>query len=95
MWCFASNQIAHGLLCCCVQIHRMVIQGGEFRTEGSLKPKEVVSLLLDDAEVETRCEWRVGQSTLRRLCSLTSWAVCLVCCSAGSSGGAPTGGGDP
>ena len=33
----------------------MVIQGGEFRTEGSLKPKEVVSLLLDDAEVETRC----------------------------------------
>ena len=53
---FASNQIAHGLLCHCVQIHRMVIQGGEFRTEGSLKPKEVVSLLLDDAEVETRCE---------------------------------------
>ena len=39
----------------CAQIHRMVIQGGEFKSD-TLKPKEVVSLLLDDAEVETKCE---------------------------------------
>merc|ERR1712012_1482765 len=35
------------------EIHRMVIQGGSFKGKsGDLKPKEVVSLLLDDEEEE-------------------------------------------
>lgn len=33
----------------------MVISGGQFRPD-ALKPKEVVSLLLDDAEMETKCK---------------------------------------
>ena len=36
----------------------MIITGGEFRPD-SLKPKEVVSLLLDDEEMEARCKYRV------------------------------------
>jgi DNA helicase INO80 len=32
----------------------MVISGGQFRPD-ALKPKEVVSLLLDDAEMESKC----------------------------------------
>ena len=34
----------------------MVISGGHFKPE-ALKPKEVVSLLLDDAELECKCEF--------------------------------------
>ena len=60
----------------CAQIHRMVIQGGEFRPEGSLKPKEVVSLLLDDAEVETRCECCV---LVCALVPCATWWSALVC----------------
>ena len=33
----------------------MVISGGQFRPD-ALKPKEVVSLLLDDAEMESKCK---------------------------------------
>lgn len=33
----------------------MVISGGNFRPD-QLKPKEVVSLLLDDDEIEKKCE---------------------------------------
>lgn len=33
----------------------MVISGGNFKPD-SLKPKEVVSLLLDDEEIEQKCE---------------------------------------
>ena len=33
----------------------MVIAGGDFKPD-TLKPKEVVSLLLDDEEMETRCK---------------------------------------
>ena len=33
----------------------MVISGGHFKPE-ALKPKEVVSLLLDDAELECKCK---------------------------------------
>ena len=33
----------------------MVISGGDFKPD-TLKPKEMVSLLLDDDEMETRCE---------------------------------------
>ena len=36
------------------QIQRMVISGGNFKPD-TLKPKEVVSLLLDD-DIETQCE---------------------------------------
>ena len=37
------------------QIQRMVISGADFKPD-ALKPKEMVSLLLDDDEMETRCE---------------------------------------
>lgn len=38
----------------------MVIAGGDFKPD-TLKPKEVVSLLLDDEEMETRCKhWESG-----------------------------------
>ena len=40
------------------EIHKMVIQGGSFKgaqkAGSDLRPKEVVSLLLDDEEIETR-----------------------------------------
>ena len=39
----------------CTQIQRMVISGGHFKPD-ALKPKEVVSLLLDDEELESKCE---------------------------------------
>ncbi len=38
----------------CVQIQKMVISGGHFRPD-DLKAKEMVSLLLDDDDMETRC----------------------------------------
>lgn len=34
----------------------MVISGGNFKPD-TLKPKEVVSLLLDDEEIVTKCEY--------------------------------------
>ena len=34
---------------------KMVISGGDFKPD-TLKPKEMVSLLLDDDEMETRCK---------------------------------------
>ena len=36
----------------------MVISGGNFRPD-TLKPKEVVSLLIDDDELQNKCEWAV------------------------------------
>lgn len=36
------------------QIQRMVISGGNFKPD-TLKPKEVVSLLLDDEEIDIKC----------------------------------------
>lgn len=46
------------------EIQKMVISGGDFKPE-TLKAKEMVSLLLDDEEMESRCEghtvdYRVG-----------------------------------
>ena len=38
-----------------LQIQRMVISGGNFKPD-TLKPKEVVSLLLDDEEIEAKCK---------------------------------------
>ena len=44
------------------EIHRMVIQGGSFKGKGGdLKPKEVVSLLLDDEEIEKRVRMKVEE----------------------------------
>lgn len=37
----------------------MVISGGNFKPD-TLKPKEVVSLLLDDEEIEMKCKLGVG-----------------------------------
>lgn len=39
------------------EIQKMVISGGDFKPE-ALKAKEMVSLLLDDDEMETRCKQR-------------------------------------
>lgn len=41
------------------QIQRMVISGGNFKPD-TLKPKEVVSLLLDDEEIEMKCEYELA-----------------------------------
>ena len=44
------------------EIHRMVIQGGSFKGKGGdLKPKEVVSLLLDDEEIERRVKVKMEE----------------------------------
>ena len=37
------------------QIQKMVISGGDFKPD-TLKTKEMVSLLLDDEEMKSRCE---------------------------------------
>ena len=50
-WLCDIVQVIAGLL----QIQRMVISGGNFSPD-ILKPKEVVSLLLDDDEMERKCE---------------------------------------
>ena len=39
----------------CLQIQKMVISGGDFKPD-TLKAKDMVSLLLHDDEMETRCE---------------------------------------
>ena len=47
------------------EIHRMVIQGGSFKGKGGdLKPKEVVSLLLDDDEIEKRVRMKVEEEAI-------------------------------
>merc|ERR1712012_815767 len=44
------------------EIQRMVIQGGSFKGKsGDLKPKEVVSLLLDDEEIEKRVKVKLEE----------------------------------
>merc|ERR1711934_1105833 len=44
------------------KVHRMVIQGGSFKGKaGDLKPKEVVSLLLDDEEIEKRVKVKLEE----------------------------------
>lgn len=44
------------------EIHRMVIQGGSFKGKGGdLRPKEVVSLLLDDDEIEKRVKVKLEE----------------------------------
>ena len=41
---------------CGLQIQKMVISGGDFKPD-TLKTKEMVSLLLDDDEMKSRCKW--------------------------------------
>ena len=49
------------------EIHRMVIQGGSFKgRSGDLKPKEVVSLLLDDEEIEKRVREKAAEAEKER-----------------------------
>ncbi len=43
------------LTCIAVQIQKMVISGGDFKPD-TLKAKDMVSLLLHDDEMESRCE---------------------------------------
>ena len=43
------------MFCSDAQIQKMVISGGDFKPD-ALKAKEMVSLLLDDDEMETRCK---------------------------------------
>lgn len=38
------------------KIQKIVISGGNFKPD-TLKPTEVVSLLLDDEEIERKCNW--------------------------------------
>jgi hypothetical protein len=46
----------------------MVISGGNFKPE-TLKPKEVVSLLLDDEEIELKCKYA--------LCTACVWSIII------------------
>lgn len=41
------------------EIQKLVISGGNFKPD-TLKPKEVVSLLLDDEEIEQKCKKRIN-----------------------------------
>lgn len=41
-----------------LKIQRVVISGGNFKPD-TLKPKEVVSLLLDDDELEKKCAFAI------------------------------------
>ncbi|CAB0038453.1 unnamed protein product [Trichogramma brassicae] len=76
------------------EIQRMVISGGNFKPD-TLKPKEVVSLLLDDAEIEAKCSSASTISTARtasasvapasRCPAATSAAAAAACASASAS----------
>lgn len=67
------------------QIQRMVISGGNFKPD-TLKPKEVVSLLLDDEELEKKREFLHDTPTYT--CSVELWRAlgshspwfCVVSC---------------
>ncbi|KAL0963095.1 hypothetical protein UPYG_G00349630 [Umbra pygmaea] len=50
------------------EIQRMVISGGNFKPD-TLKPKEVVSLLLDDDELEKRLRYRQEEKRQQEECS--------------------------
>lgn len=58
-----------------VQIQRMVISGGNFKPD-SLKPKEVVSLLLDDEEIEQKCKCFTYTANESKLKSKYIGAIC-------------------
>jgi len=47
----------------------MVISGGNLKPD-TLKPKEVVSLLLDDDEIESKCEYKPRNEKVSKILSL-------------------------
>lgn len=49
------TEVINALMVFFNKIQRVVISGGNFKPD-TLKPKEVVSLLLDDDELEKKCE---------------------------------------
>lgn len=60
---------------CVFQIQRMVISGGNFKPD-TLKPKEVVSLLLDDEELEKKCEFMLMiKDSLGRAAANAMWLM--------------------
>lgn len=44
----------------------MVISGGNLKPD-TLKPKEVVSLLLDDDEIESKCEYALEYKKVKKI----------------------------
>jgi hypothetical protein len=67
----------------------MVISGGDFKPD-TLKPKEMVSLLLDDDEMETRCKLIIlsySTSVVYLHDNLNKTVMILFDCSFGQAGG--------
>ena len=58
-----------------LQIQKMVISGGDFKPD-ALKTKEMVSLLLDDDEMKSRCKYYLDVTTIT-LCTVLH--MCVVC----------------
>ena len=59
-----------------LQIQKMVISGGDFKPD-ALKTKEMVSLLLDDDEMKSRCKYIVLDVTTKTLCTVLHMYVCM------------------
>lgn len=68
------NICFHLLFC---QIQRMVISGGNFKPD-TLKPKEVVSLLLDDEEIEQKCNVLIEKKKKKQKIRLIIIALPLI-----------------
>lgn len=56
------------------EIQKMVISGGDYKSD-TLKPKEVVSLLLDDEEMESRCEYYTSDTLIELFPSVHDMVV--------------------
>jgi len=54
----------------------MVISGGNFKPD-TLKPKEVVSLLLDDEELEKKCMCSLCSSIFPVFHFISLWNLCF------------------
>lgn len=55
----------------------MVISGGNFKPD-TLKPKEVVSLLLDDEEIEAKCKYSYLNSTMIMMITLVYYLYSII-----------------
>lgn len=55
----------------------MVISGGNFKPD-TLKPKEVVSLLLDDEEIEAKCKYSYLNSTMIIMITLLYYLFSII-----------------
>ena len=62
-----------------LQIQKMVISGGDFKPD-ALKTKEMVSLLLDDDEMKSRCKYIVLDVTTITLCTVLLYVCMYVLC---------------